>query len=123
MSKLWEVDPETRAKLSEIQKQNGNNVCIDCGAPSPQWVRYTHITTSLNLGMLETALTKTIDQLTPGITETRPLHVPQLLWDPPRPRRPRLLRPQRHHGRLQSRRGQAHAARRQHSLQDFFRQP
>lgn len=39
MSKLWEVDPETKAKLQDIQKKNGNNVCVDCGAPSPQWVR------------------------------------------------------------------------------------
>ncbi|KAJ9639375.1 Zn finger-containing GTPase- Activating Protein for ARF [Coniosporium tulheliwenetii] len=37
MSKMWEVDPETRSKLLEIQKQNGNNACVDCGAPSPQW--------------------------------------------------------------------------------------
>ncbi|KAI9676177.1 MAG: Zn finger-containing GTPase- Activating Protein for ARF [Caeruleum heppii] len=34
---MWEVDPETRSKLLEIQKKNGNNVCCDCGAPSPQW--------------------------------------------------------------------------------------
>ncbi|EEP79468.1 conserved hypothetical protein [Uncinocarpus reesii 1704] len=32
MSKLWEVDPETRSK-----KTNGNDRCCDCGAPSPQW--------------------------------------------------------------------------------------
>lgn len=37
MSRMWEVDPETKAKLQELQKQNGNNVCVDCGAPSPQW--------------------------------------------------------------------------------------
>ncbi|KAF2187504.1 ArfGap-domain-containing protein [Zopfia rhizophila CBS 207.26] len=37
MSKMWEVDPETRSKLLEIQKTNGNNVCVDCNAPSPQW--------------------------------------------------------------------------------------
>ncbi|KAF2763461.1 ArfGap-domain-containing protein [Pseudovirgaria hyperparasitica] len=37
MSKMWEVDPETRSKLLEIQKINGNNQCVDCGAPSPQW--------------------------------------------------------------------------------------
>ncbi|OCK81079.1 ADP-ribosylation factor GTPase-activating protein 1 [Lepidopterella palustris CBS 459.81] len=37
MSKMWEVDPETRSKLLEIQKENGNAVCVDCGAPSPQW--------------------------------------------------------------------------------------
>ncbi|KAL9058942.1 MAG: hypothetical protein Q9162_001500 [Coniocarpon cinnabarinum] len=37
MSKLWEVDPETKAKLSDIQKGNGNKLCVDCGAPSPQW--------------------------------------------------------------------------------------
>ncbi|KAK4546586.1 hypothetical protein LTR36_001803 [Oleoguttula mirabilis] len=38
MSKMWEVDPETRSKLLEIQKQNDNNKCVDCGAPSPQWI-------------------------------------------------------------------------------------
>jgi len=37
MSKLWEVDPETRSKLLEIQKANDNNKCVDCNAPSPQW--------------------------------------------------------------------------------------
>ncbi|KIN07727.1 hypothetical protein OIDMADRAFT_186605 [Oidiodendron maius Zn] len=34
---MWEVDPETRSKLLEIQKSNGNDRCADCGAPSPQW--------------------------------------------------------------------------------------
>lgn len=34
---MWEVDPETRSKLLEIQKTNGNDRCVDCGAPSPQW--------------------------------------------------------------------------------------
>ncbi|KAK1808650.1 ADP-ribosylation factor GTPase-activating protein gcs1 [Friedmanniomyces endolithicus] len=38
MSKMWEVDPETRSKLLEIQKKNENNKCVDCGAPSPQWI-------------------------------------------------------------------------------------
>ncbi|KAF2714720.1 ArfGap-domain-containing protein [Pleomassaria siparia CBS 279.74] len=37
MSKMWEVDPETRSKLLEIQKTNNNNKCVDCNAPSPQW--------------------------------------------------------------------------------------
>ncbi|CAK4032939.1 ADP-ribosylation factor GTPase-activating GCS1 [Lecanosticta acicola] len=37
MSKLWEVDPETRSKLQDISKTNENNRCVDCGAPSPQW--------------------------------------------------------------------------------------
>ncbi|KAF2678136.1 ArfGap-domain-containing protein [Lentithecium fluviatile CBS 122367] len=37
MSKMWEVDPETRSKLLEIQKANDNNKCVDCNAPSPQW--------------------------------------------------------------------------------------
>ncbi|KAF7187161.1 ADP-ribosylation factor GTPase-activating protein GCS1 [Pseudocercospora fuligena] len=37
MSKMWEVDPETRSKLQEISKTNENNRCVDCGAPSPQW--------------------------------------------------------------------------------------
>ncbi|RPA71974.1 ArfGap-domain-containing protein [Ascobolus immersus RN42] len=36
-NKLWEVDPEMRRKLLEIQKVNGNGNCADCGAPSPQW--------------------------------------------------------------------------------------
>lgn len=34
---MWEVDPETRSKLLEIQKTNNNNKCVDCNAPSPQW--------------------------------------------------------------------------------------
>ncbi|KAG0650182.1 ADP-ribosylation factor GTPase-activating GCS1 [Hyphodiscus hymeniophilus] len=34
---MWEVDPETRSKLLEIQKTNSNDRCCDCGAPSPQW--------------------------------------------------------------------------------------
>ncbi|KAF2766613.1 ArfGap-domain-containing protein [Teratosphaeria nubilosa] len=38
MSKLWELDPETRAKLQVIQKENENSKCVDCGAPSPQWI-------------------------------------------------------------------------------------
>ncbi|KAL6702585.1 ADP-ribosylation factor GTPase-activating protein gcs1 [Coniothyrium glycines] len=37
MSKMWEVDPETRSKLLEIQKTHDNNKCVDCNAPSPQW--------------------------------------------------------------------------------------
>ncbi|KAI1944028.1 Zn finger-containing GTPase- Activating Protein for ARF [Ophidiomyces ophidiicola] len=37
MSKLWEVDPETRSKLLLVQKTKGNDRCCDCGAPSPQW--------------------------------------------------------------------------------------
>ncbi|PYI15902.1 zinc finger protein gcs1 [Aspergillus violaceofuscus CBS 115571] len=37
MSRMWEVDPETRAKLLLISKTNGNDKCCDCGAPSPQW--------------------------------------------------------------------------------------
>lgn len=47
MSKMWEVDPETKVKLLEIQKLNENNKCVDCGAPSPQWVGLcTHRNTS-----------------------------------------------------------------------------
>ncbi|KAM0282684.1 hypothetical protein ACHAQH_002881 [Verticillium albo-atrum] len=34
---MWEVDPETRAKLAAIQKESKNNLCCDCSAPSPQW--------------------------------------------------------------------------------------
>ncbi|KAG9234518.1 putative ADP-ribosylation factor GTPase-activating protein GCS1 [Amylocarpus encephaloides] len=34
---MWEVDPETRSKLLDIQKSPGNDRCCDCGAPSPQW--------------------------------------------------------------------------------------
>ncbi|KAF2456429.1 hypothetical protein BDY21DRAFT_322704 [Lineolata rhizophorae] len=37
MSKMWEVDPETRSKLLAIQQTNDNNRCVDCGSPSPQW--------------------------------------------------------------------------------------
>ncbi|KAI2898595.1 hypothetical protein CBS11852_3529 [Aspergillus niger] len=37
MSRMWEVDPETRAKLLQFSKTNGNDKCCDCGAPSPQW--------------------------------------------------------------------------------------
>ncbi|KAJ5470205.1 hypothetical protein N7530_007562 [Penicillium desertorum] len=37
MSRMWEVDPETRTKLLQISKTNGNDKCCDCGAPSPQW--------------------------------------------------------------------------------------
>ncbi|KAH0611236.1 uncharacterized protein H6S33_011663 [Morchella sextelata] len=37
MSKMWEIDPETRRKLLELQKKPGNNACCDCGAPAPQW--------------------------------------------------------------------------------------
>ncbi|KAI5811289.1 hypothetical protein DFH27DRAFT_648644 [Peziza echinospora] len=35
--KMWEIDPETRRKLLELGKKEGNNTCCDCGAPSPQW--------------------------------------------------------------------------------------
>ncbi|KAG5981469.1 hypothetical protein E4U55_002892 [Claviceps digitariae] len=34
---MWEVDPETRSKLAALQKESKNNLCCDCGAPSPQW--------------------------------------------------------------------------------------
>ncbi|KAK4126548.1 ArfGap-domain-containing protein [Parathielavia appendiculata] len=34
---MWEVDPETRSKLVGIQAEGKNNLCCDCGAPSPQW--------------------------------------------------------------------------------------
>ncbi|KAI6247982.1 ADP-ribosylation factor GTPase-activating protein GCS1 [Erysiphe necator] len=34
---IWEVDPETRSKLLEIQKTKSNDRCCDCEAPSPQW--------------------------------------------------------------------------------------
>ncbi|CAK7233049.1 ADP-ribosylation factor GTPase-activating protein gcs1 [Sporothrix curviconia] len=34
---MWEVDPETRSKLQAIQKESNNDICCDCGAPSPQW--------------------------------------------------------------------------------------
>ncbi|KAH6635161.1 hypothetical protein B0J18DRAFT_487287 [Chaetomium sp. MPI-SDFR-AT-0129] len=34
---MWEVDPETRSKLVTIQAEAQNNLCCDCGAPSPQW--------------------------------------------------------------------------------------
>ncbi|KAK3954521.1 hypothetical protein QBC32DRAFT_336225 [Pseudoneurospora amorphoporcata] len=34
---MWEIDPETKSKLAAMQKENNNNICCDCGAPSPQW--------------------------------------------------------------------------------------
>ncbi|KAG6029278.1 hypothetical protein E4U41_000435 [Claviceps citrina] len=34
---MWEVDPETRSKLAALQRESNNNLCCDCGAPSPQW--------------------------------------------------------------------------------------
>ncbi|KAL7270897.1 ADP-ribosylation factor GTPase-activating protein gcs1 [Rhizina undulata] len=34
---MWEIDPETRNKLLNLQKRDGNNVCCDCNAPAPQW--------------------------------------------------------------------------------------
>ncbi|KAI5777694.1 hypothetical protein EDC01DRAFT_677731 [Geopyxis carbonaria] len=37
MSKSWEVDPDTRRKLLDLQKRDGNNTCCDCNAPAPQW--------------------------------------------------------------------------------------
>ncbi|KAL3442209.1 hypothetical protein BJX65DRAFT_287343 [Aspergillus insuetus] len=37
MSRMWEVDPETKAKLLQYSRVNGNDRCCDCGAPSPQW--------------------------------------------------------------------------------------
>ncbi|KAJ5908386.1 Arf GTPase activating protein [Penicillium taxi] len=37
MAPNWEVDPETKTKLLQISKTNGNDKCCDCGAPSPQW--------------------------------------------------------------------------------------
>ncbi|KAL4980166.1 hypothetical protein BDW66DRAFT_71093 [Aspergillus desertorum] len=37
MSRMWEVDPQTKAKLLQYSKVNGNDRCCDCGAPSPQW--------------------------------------------------------------------------------------
>ncbi|EPS38421.1 hypothetical protein H072_7828 [Dactylellina haptotyla CBS 200.50] len=40
-SGMWEVDPETRRKLLELQKRPGNNICVDCESPSPQWLRAT----------------------------------------------------------------------------------
>ncbi|KZF22805.1 zinc finger protein gcs1 [Xylona heveae TC161] len=34
---MWEVDPETKSKLLELQKRDDNSRCCDCDAPSPQW--------------------------------------------------------------------------------------
>ncbi|CCC11804.1 unnamed protein product [Sordaria macrospora k-hell] len=34
---MWEIDPETKSKLAAMQKEKNNNICCDCGAPSPQW--------------------------------------------------------------------------------------
>jgi ADP-ribosylation factor GTPase-activating protein 1 len=33
----WTVDPDTRRKLLQLQKQPGNKRCFDCQAPNPQW--------------------------------------------------------------------------------------
>ncbi len=54
MSKMWEVDPETRSKLLEIQKKNENNKCVDCGAPSPQWVCRSHLSKRLFANVIYT---------------------------------------------------------------------
>ena len=34
----WLMSGTFFLQLLEIQKGNGNNVCVDCNAPSPQWV-------------------------------------------------------------------------------------
>ncbi|KAK9461859.1 uncharacterized protein V1516DRAFT_673176 [Lipomyces oligophaga] len=33
----WSVDPDNRRRLLDLQKQQDNKTCFDCGAPSPQW--------------------------------------------------------------------------------------
>ncbi|KAK9457954.1 hypothetical protein V1511DRAFT_491319 [Dipodascopsis uninucleata] len=33
----WSVDPDNRRRLMELQKEQYNKSCFDCGAPSPQW--------------------------------------------------------------------------------------
>lgn len=33
----WKVDPDTRRRLLQLQKERGNKRCVDCDAPNPQW--------------------------------------------------------------------------------------
>lgn len=33
----WEVNPDHRRRLLQLQKVGANKKCIDCGAPNPQW--------------------------------------------------------------------------------------
>jgi hypothetical protein len=56
--KMWEVDPETKSKLLDIQKTNDNNKCVDCGAPSPQWVRLFLFLPSLHGQIASPAMTE-----------------------------------------------------------------
>ena len=104
-SKMWEVDPETRSKLLTISKTNENNKCVDCGAPSPQWVHPLPHPSHKNPTRLTTLGT--------GLPQIRHLLLPRLLRHPPQPRRAHLLRAQRNHGRLQDRRSQTHGVRRE----------
>jgi hypothetical protein len=48
-----------------------------------------------------------------GLSQILHLHLLNLRWDPPRPRRPHLLRPLHKHGRLQELRDPPHGERRQ----------
>ncbi|SCU96412.1 LAME_0F16160g1_1 [Lachancea meyersii CBS 8951] len=37
MSEQWQVNPDNRRRLLQLQKLGGNKKCVDCGAPNPQW--------------------------------------------------------------------------------------
>lgn len=73
MSKLWEVDPETRSKLLEISKTNENNRCVDCSAPSPQWVLSSRNLTFETAGANDR----------PGFSQIRDLLLSSMQWNPP----------------------------------------